>query len=161
MGVVRETKLPGVGVRHEFTTHDDTVVGVVQRHDGKSDVVVYDGDDPDVCRSMLHLDADDTHVLARLLGAAEIAQTTGEVQAQIEGLVFEWITLPADAAIAGQTIADGELRTRTGASIVAVLRGHEQFPAPDPSFELAGGDVAVAVGTAEGLGRLRPLLTAT
>ena len=161
MGVVRETKLPGVGVRHEFTTRDETVVGVVQRHDGNSDVVVYDGDDPDVCRTMLHLDPDDTRVLARLLGASEIAQTTGEVQAQIEGLLFEWITLPEHATIAGQTIADGQFRTRTGASIVAVLRGHDSVPAPDPTFALAGGDVVVAVGTAEGLGRLRPLLTAT
>ena len=159
MAEVRETKLPGVGVRHEFTTHDDTVVGVVEYHDGRADVVVYEATDPDRCASMLHLDPDDTRTLALLLGARQFTEHVGEVQAQVEGLVFEWITIPDAAVIAGRTIADAELRTRTGASVVAVMRDRESVPAPDPTFEFSVGDIVVAVGTSEGLDRLRPLLT--
>ncbi len=157
MAEVRETKLPGVGVRHEFTAHDGTVVGVVEHHDGRSDVVVYDADDPDRSRSMLHLDPDDTRTLATLLGARQLTEHVGEVQAQIEGLVFEWIDVTDDSPLAGVTIADAALRTRTGASIVAVLRDVGNVPAPDPTFEFAAGDTAVAVGTSDGLSMLRAL----
>ncbi len=159
MAEVRETMLPGVGVRQEFTAHDGTVVGVVQHHDGKSDIVVYDRADPDKCSSMLHLDSSDTQTLGTLLGASELTEHMGEVQAQIEGLLFEWITLPDDGPMVGKSIRDGELRTRTGASVVAVLRGEASVPAPDPEFEFSAGDVAVCVGTTEGLDKLRPLLT--
>ena len=147
-------------MRQEFTAHDDTVVGVVQYHDGRSDLVVYDSDDPDMCASMLRLDTDDKRTLASLLGASEIAEHVGEVQAQIEGLLFEWITIPDGGTMADRSIRDGELRTRTGASVVAVLRDEASVPAPDPEFVFAGGDVAVCVGTTEGLAKLRALLTA-
>ena len=159
MAEVRETLLPGVGVRHEFTSHDGTVVGVVQHHDGQSDVVVYDSSDPDRCTSMLHLDHDDTRTLGSLLGASQLTEHMGEVQAQIEGLLFEWITIPAQGAMAGRSIRDGELRTRTGASVVAVLRDRAPVPAPDPEFVFEAGHVAVCVGTADGLAKLRALLT--
>jgi TrkA domain protein len=159
MAEVRETILPGVGVRQEFTAHDGTVVGVVQHHDGRSDIVVYDAADPDRCTSMLHLDRGDTRTMAALLGATQITEHVGEVQAQVEGLLFEWITVPAGASTVGRSIRDGELRTRTGASVVAVLRDRASVPAPDPEFVFAAGDVVVAVATSEGLDKLRPLLT--
>jgi TrkA domain protein len=160
MAEVRETKLPGVGVRHEFTSHDGTVVGVVQHHDGRSDVVVYDTADPDVCTSMLHLDSVDTRTLARLLGASEISEGMREAQAQIEGLVFEWIKVPPSSSFAGTSIQDGQLRTRTGSSVVAVLRAEQSVPAPDSNFVIESDDTVVAVGTADGLAALRDILAA-
>lgn len=159
MAEVRETKLPGVGVRHEFTAHDGTVVGVVEHHDGRSDVVVYDAADPDRCSSMLHLDGDDTRTLAALLGARQLTEHVGEVQAQVEGLVFEWIDVADGSPLAGVTIADAQLRTRTGASVVAVLREQASVPAPDPTFEFAAGDTVVAVGTSGKLAALRSLFS--
>jgi TrkA domain protein len=58
----------------------------------------------------------------------------------------------------GSTIADGRFRTRTGASVIAVLRGATTIPAPEPNFVFASGDVVVGVGTSEGLNELRVLL---
>jgi TrkA domain protein len=58
----------------------------------------------------------------------------------------------------GATIEEGGYRTRTGASIVAVVRGEETHAAPDPAFTLRASDVVVAVGTAEGLEQLGGLL---
>ncbi len=160
MAIVRETKLPGVGVRHEFTAHDGTIIGVVEHHDRRADIIVYDRDDPDMCTSMLHLDESDTHTLATLLGATELTESIGAVQQQIEGLWFEWIVIPPTSEAVGSTIGLGQYRTRTGASIVAVIRGTEAVPAPDPTFEFAADDTAVAVGTREGLAALRSLFGA-
>jgi K+/H+ antiporter YhaU regulatory subunit KhtT len=68
-----------------------------------------------------------------------------------------WLSCSAPAI--GATIRDGEYRTRTGASIVAVIRGDQSVPAPDPEFDFQIGDTAVAVGTTEGLALLRDQLT--
>ena len=158
MATVRETKLPGVGVRLEFTSAAGTVIGVLQHHDGRHDVLVYDQDDPDTCTSMLHLDDDDTRTLAELLGASQLTEGLGAVQQQIEGLAFEWIALPRSSEAVGTTIGDGMYRTRTGASIVAVIRRGASVPAPGPEFALDADDTVVAVGTIENLAALRTLL---
>jgi TrkA domain protein len=158
MPVVRETKLPGVGVRHEFTAADGSTIGVVEFHDGHADLVVYDRVDPDRCTSMLHHTEDDTRTLASLLGASQITAGMGDVQQQIEGLLFRWIAIPTTSPAVGHTIGDGQYRTRTGASIVAVLRGGGSVPAPGPEFVLEGGDTVVAVGTNDGLDSLGSLL---
>jgi TrkA domain protein len=49
-------------------------------------------------------------------------------------------------------------RTRTGASIVAVIRDGQSVPAPGPDFDLHAGDVVVGVGTSEGLATMRALI---
>ena len=103
MAIVRETKLPGVGVRQEFTTSNGAVVGVLQHHDGRHDVLVYDRDDPDICTTVVQLDGDDTRTLAELLGAVQLTEGLGAVQQQIEGLAIEWIALPASSPAVGAT----------------------------------------------------------
>jgi len=47
MATVRETNLPGIGVKHDFTTDDGREVGVLVHRDGRRDIVVYDAEDPD------------------------------------------------------------------------------------------------------------------
>jgi TrkA domain protein len=107
---------------------------------------------------MLHLDVEDTRTLAELLGAAQLTEGLGAVQQQVEGLVIEWIGLGARSEAIGATIGDGMYRTRTGSSIVAVLRSDTSIPAPGPEFVFEPGDLVVAVGTTDGLMALRALL---
>jgi TrkA domain protein len=158
VATVRETQLPGVGVRHEFTTSDGTQLGVLVRRDGRRDLLIYDRIDPDSCSELVVLSADDTRTLAELLGASQVTETVVAVQQRIEGLSIEWITVEPGTSTVGSTIADGQLRTRTGASVVAVLRGTTTIPAPGPEHRFEAGDVVVAVGTDEGLAALRHLL---
>ncbi|MGI9646089.1 MAG: cation:proton antiporter regulatory subunit [Ilumatobacteraceae bacterium] len=158
MADVRETKLPGVGVRHDFTTDDGRDVGVLVHRDGRREVLVYDTADPDECTSMVTLSAADTRTLSELLGASQVNEAVTAMQRDIEGLVIEWMELDERSPAVGISIGDGAYRTRTGASLVAVVRGVDTVPAPDPTFVLQARDVAVAVGTAEGLAALRSLL---
>lgn len=157
MAEVTETRLPGVGVRHEFTTSSGERVGVVSSRGGQREIVVYNRDDPDACSSMLRLDADDTQTLAELLGAVHIAEALVALQ-RVHGIALDWFTIPVGSPAVGRTIGDGRYRTQTGASIVAVVRGDTSVPAPGPDFAFEPEDSAVAVGTPEGLARLRELL---
>lgn len=159
MAEVRETALPGVGVRHEFVAADGSEIGVLVHRDGRREVFVYEDDDPDECRAFIALTADDAQTLTELLGASRVTTAIAAVQQHVEGLTIEWITVDAASSSAGQSIGDGALRTRTGTSIVAVLRDEDPILAIGPDFVLQAGDVTVAVGTAEGVSTLRSLLT--
>lgn len=159
MSEVTEVRLPGVGVRHEFTTAEGERVAVVSHRGGHREIVVYDRGDPDRSRFVLHLSADDTRTLAEVLGAPHLSEALASVQ-RLEGLAIDWIALPEGSPFVGSTIGEGQFRSRTGASIVAVVRGATPVPSPGPDLRFEAGDMAVAVGTPEGLAQLRGLLGA-
>ena len=69
------------------------------------------------------------------------------------------IRIPTDSPFAGQTVAQSELRTRTGALIVSVRRGADDLPAPVPEFRLAADDELVVMGEPHQLTAARELLT--
>ena len=158
MPEVSETPLPGVGVRHDFVTASGERVAVLTHRTGRREIAIYDRDDPDACTAVLHLSPDDTRTLAELLGVSPVHEALVAVQQRVEGLAIDWLTVPASSPAVGATIAEGAFRTRTGASIVAVLRGGQTLAAPGPDHRVEAGDVVVAVGTPEGLSELRAIL---
>jgi TrkA domain protein len=158
MPEIEETLLPGVGVRHELSTSGGERVAVLTHRSGRRELAVYDRDDPDACTTVLHLSPEDTLALSEVLGGMQVSETVTAVQQQIKGLAIEWVTVQGTSRYAHSTIADGQFRTRTGASIVAVLRDGTTVPAPGPEFAFREHDVVVAVGTPEGLAQLRDLL---
>ncbi len=153
-----ETKLPGVGVRLEFTTEAGDHLGVLIHRGGRREVMVYDEVDPDRCTSMLHLNPDETRALSEMLGGSRISEVITGVEQEIEGLSIDWLTVPESSPFVGESIGAGMFRTETGVSIVAVIRGSETYAAPGPDFVLAARDVAVAVGTAPGIKDARAML---
>ena len=160
MAEVTETQLPGVGVRHDFVTKDGSRVGVLWHRSGRRELLLYDRHDPDSCRAVINLDADDTRTLAELLGSSQVSEALGAVQQQVHGLAIDWVTVGAGSSVAGAALGDTAIRTRTGTSIVAVMRDGATVASPGPEFVLVAGDVAVAVGTPEGLETLHALLEA-
>ncbi len=158
MTEVTETMLPGVGVRHEIVTAAGQRIGVLVHHNGRRELLVYDVADPDACSSVVSLDYEETRTLAELLGATRVSEEVHDIIHDIEGQAIEWITVAPDSSAAGTTIGDGNYRSRTGASIVTVIRSEKPVPAPGPEFRLEGGDLVVAVGSSSALRELQGLL---
>src|ERR687895_1565316 len=144
---IKETQLPGVGLRHDLSTRSGRQLGVVTHKTGKRDLLVYDKRDPDACQEVVHLTDEESDALADLLGADRIVGHLGRLQQQIEGLAIDWLEIRPGTPFANGTIADTHARTRTGVSIVAVLRDGIAIPAPGPEFRFQPGDTAVVVGT--------------
>ncbi|HEU4901009.1 MAG TPA: cation:proton antiporter regulatory subunit [Actinomycetota bacterium] len=155
---IQETNLPGVGLRHEFTTRAGRQLGVVTHRTGRRDLLVYDRDDPDACQEVVQLTDEEADALAELLGAARLVQNLAALTQRIEGLAIDWLPIRADSPYADRTIADTQARSRTGVSIVAILRGDGAIPAPAPDALLEPGDTLVVVGTARGIKELSKLL---
>jgi TrkA domain protein len=159
MAEVRETQLPGIGARYDFTTAAGDQVGVLALRSGRREVVLYDRGDPDRACATIHLDPEDARTLSETLGATQISESLLGI-AQIEGITLDWVPVDEASAAADQTIADIQMRTRTGTSIVAIIRdeGHETLPAPGPEQRIEPGDVVVVVGTPEGIHKATLLL---
>lgn len=157
MGDVSKTPLPGVGVRHDFTTGSGEQLGVISHRSGHKDLLVYDRDDPDSCRLVLRLEEDDVRTLADILGGSQVTEDVTKLQS-IAGLTIDWIPVTGGSRCTGRRLADLGVFDDLGASIVAVVRGDETFASPGPEFMLLDGDTAVAVGTPEAVKRLFKVL---
>ncbi|MGH9319513.1 MAG: cation:proton antiporter [Vicinamibacteria bacterium] len=73
------------------------------------------------------------------------------------GLEVGWFAVGETSSVAGRTIGDSNLRMRTGASIVAIGRGHDVVSNPGPTERLAPGDRVAVIGSpteVEDAGRL-------
>ena len=160
MSEIREVKLPGVGVRYEFQTAEGRRIGVISHRSGLREIYLSRSDDPDEFKRLLSLSPDEARTMAELLGATRVAEQLSELQQRIEGLVIDWLPVREDSAYAGRTIGDAQIRSRTGVSVVAIMRDELAIPAPGPEERLASGDYLVVVGTARGVEQTVELLRA-
>jgi len=156
---IEETALPGVGIRHEFTSEDGHRMGVIHHRTGRRELFICEPDDPDSVTQSLNLSDDDSHALSEALGASSVVESLSGLQQQIEGLAIDWLSVAERTPYAGKTIGDARIRTRTGVSVVAVIRGDEAFPAPGPEFHIEADDTLVVVGTPKGIKAVTEILT--
>ena len=158
MSVVNEIPLPGIGVRYEFVTQDGDRVAIVHHRSGVRELVQFERDDPDTSHDLLRLGPEDSRTLAELLGVSQVAKELSELEQDVEGLAVDRLPLAKGSPFDGGTIGDTRARTRTGVSIVAVLRGNSAHPAPGPEFAIRGDDTLVVVGTPRGIEELAIVL---
>ena len=143
---VRKTTLPGIGVEKDIELRDGNRVGVVTRRTGQRDLVMYDPDDPDAVAATVQLTSDEADTIAELLGAPELVYRLSMLRRQVEGLVVEQLPVPDNSPLNGRPLGDSQIRTKTGASIVAIMRHGAALPSPGPDFVLVADDLVVIVG---------------
>ncbi|MFJ8691479.1 cation:proton antiporter regulatory subunit [Streptomyces roseolilacinus] len=151
----RRTPLPGVGTQYDFTTEDGRHLSVVVHHDGRRFLGFYRPDDPDTCEATVPLTPEDATALAHLIDPAP----AGGLRTGGLDLVTEHLPVTSRSPYGGRLLGDTKARSRTGASVVAVLRRTSAHPAPGADFRLAIGDVLVVVGTREGVDALAAIIS--
>jgi CPA2 family monovalent cation:H+ antiporter-2 len=72
-------------------------------------------------------------------------------------LDVDTLDVAESSAVAGENPVTLKLRTRTGAMVLAVIRGSDVLHDVDHAFRFAPRDLVVMVGTEEALGRARAL----
>jgi TrkA domain protein len=148
---VKEVLLPGVGLRYEFDIRDGDRVGVIARRSGDFELVIYGRDDPDQARPVFRLNEDEAEALAQILGAPRIAERFADLTREVPGLNAGQVEIGPDSPFVDRPLGDTRARTRTGASIVAIVRDDEVLASPGPAEQLRRGDVLVVIGTEEGI----------
>jgi TrkA domain protein len=159
MSEITETELPGIGKRFKLNLRKGGALTVVVRLDGERDVYFREVEEaePSVF-SMTELEA--REVSSILVGTyyklspLEMFEEAMEHKAGLHS-----VNVPRSASVAGATIGDLDIRKRTEASIVAIVRDDgTSIPNPDPSTTIEKDDVLVVIGTVGAADRLKALL---
>lgn len=145
------TPLPGIGVRKDFELASGRRIGVITHRDGHSDLIISKAADPDACAASLPLTTEEAATLSNLLGAPQLVAQLQEDHRELPGIVTRQLHIHEGSRFDGAVLGDTGMRTRTGVSVVAVMRAGQVSPSPTPDYVLTGGDILVAVGTVEGL----------
>ncbi|ORB85897.1 potassium transporter TrkA [Mycobacterium kansasii] len=155
---VKEVLLPGVGLRYEFTSHKGERIGIIARRTGDFDIVVYTAEDPDECRLVFRLTDEEADTVAQILGAPRIAERFTELTREVPGLEAGQISIDPQSPFVDRPLGDTRARTRTGASIVAIVRGDDVVASPGPAETLRARDVLIVIGTEEGIIGVRQIV---
>ncbi|MFC3298700.1 cation:proton antiporter regulatory subunit [Arthrobacter agilis] len=148
---VIETRLPGIGVRREIVTGSGRRVGIVAQRDGDLDLIISKAGDPDACVASIPLTPDEAATIGNLLGSRQLVAQLTEEHRDLPGVSTRQFMIERGSPFDGHRLADTRMRSRSGASLVAVLRAGQVQASPTPDFTLASGDLLVVVGTSEGL----------
>ncbi|GGR37176.1 cation:proton antiporter regulatory subunit [Streptomyces roseolus] len=154
---VNEVLLPGVGLLYEFVNREGDRIGVVAQRSGDFELAVYGEADPDQARAVFRLTGEEADVLSEILGAPRIAERFADLTREVPGLSAGQVEVPVGTPFAGRPLGESRARTRTGASIVAIVRDEEVIPSPGPEKVLSAGDVLVVIGTREGIAAVEQL----
>ncbi|WP_313675421.1 cation:proton antiporter regulatory subunit [Mycolicibacterium sp.] len=155
---VNETLLPGVGLRYEFDNADGDRIGVIAHRKGHFEVLVYASKDPDRARRVFRLTEREAEAMAQILGAPRMVESYADLTKEVPGLDAGQVEVGSHSPYAGRPLGDTQARTRTGASIVAVVRDEQVLASPGPDEMLHAHDVLVVIGTADGIVAVRQLV---
>lgn len=69
-----------------------------------------------------------------------------QLVAAVRGVEIVWHSMAENSPIVGKSLAEADIRARTGASIIAVIREHTLIPNPKSDMELLQGDLVGLIG---------------
>ena len=155
---VKEVLLPGVGLRYEFDNADGNHIGVIARRSGDFEFVVYGKSDPDQARPVFRLNDEEADALAQILGAPRLVERFADLTKEVPGLDAGQVEIVPTSPFVDRPLGDTKARTRTGASIVAIVRDEEVLASPGPAEVLHAEDVLVVIGTENGIAGVRRIV---
>ena len=91
------------------------------------------------------------------LASAERARVLDHLIGASKDLEIEWVELDATSPLINRTIDQAQIRSRSGASIVAISRADKLLTNPGPGETLQAGDRLALIGTPEQVGKVEKL----
>jgi TrkA domain protein len=155
---IREQDLPGIGRRYEIVAGRGQRVVLVIHHSGRRDLYVMERHREEPTCAVELTDDQARRIGAILGGAFFKPAVVEEIEDIIGEFVVDWITLPEDSPAATHSIADLQIRRRSGMSVVAIVRGKRTITAPHPDEVLQAGDRLVVVGRHEDMPKFLDLV---
>jgi TrkA domain protein len=147
-----ERDLPGIGKAYSLDTLDGARLLAVVHQTSRRDIYVTPPGVEEPTASVSLSDDQAREFGAALAGAFYKPAALEQVEAVVDGLLIDWVTLRDGSIAAGRTIAELEVRRRTRMTIVALVRpGAEPIIAPEPHERLASGDRIIVVGRPDDL----------
>jgi CPA2 family monovalent cation:H+ antiporter-2 len=93
------------------------------------------------------------------LTSQEEHQTLHHLLHAIEGIEISWVEMSPSSDLLGQSLADANIRSRTGASVVAMIRGGHLTPNPKSITIFESGDRIGVIGEQDQIEAARNLIS--
>lgn len=146
---VYETDVPGVGRKFEIDLAGEARAVVLLHHDGRVEVFRRETPDDDSEKVFDLTSRQANHLGSILEGAYFESVDTDDLAVPLGDAIIEWVDIDADSPVAGRTLAEADLRAVSGVSVIAVQRGPDTIPNPEPDYQVEPGDILVTLGTRE------------
>jgi TrkA domain protein len=146
---LRETRLPGIGVKYGFRLDTGGRISLILHNDGKRELYWFRRADDDEPRAVITLDDDEARQLGAVLGGAyERPKIVDELEMALGELQIEWVPVSDTSPWIGKTLAECQFRAKSGITIIAILREPEPVTGAQPDDVIQQGDTLVTVGKA-------------
>jgi TrkA domain protein len=146
---LRETRLPGIGVKYGLRLDGGGRIALIQHNDGTRELYWFRRPDDEEPSAVIRLDDDEARQIGALLGGAyERPKIVEELEMALGELTIEWVAVPDSSPLIGKTLAESALRAKTGITIIAILREPEPVSGAQPDDVIKQGDTLVTVGKA-------------
>jgi TrkA domain protein len=144
---LRETRLPGIGVKYSYQTAHGGRLTVILHNEGLREIYWFARADDDEPRAVIQLEDDEARQLGAVIGGAyERPKVVEELEMAFGELAIEWVPVPDESPAIGKTLAECAFRARTGITIIAILRDPEPVAGAQPGDVVQKGDTLVTVG---------------
>lgn len=146
----KETDLPGIGKKFSVITANKEKISVIIHLSGKRELYFFSKDDFDepMCSFVL-TDEEANQLGSVLMGTYFKPEGEEEKEIFMKNLVIEWVNVDKDSQMAGKSIKDLQIRKKTGASVVSIIRDNQTITNPAPEEIIRAGDTLVIVGNKE------------
>jgi TrkA domain protein len=156
---LRETRLPGIGVKYGFRLAGGGRLTIILHNDGLRELYWFRHDDDEEPQAVIRLDDDEARQLGAIVGGAyERPKIVEELEMALGELLIEWAPVPDDSPAIGRTLAECGFRAKTGITVIAILREPEPVTGAQPDDRIQRGDTLVTVGKAGQYAEFRRLL---
>jgi TrkA domain protein len=144
---LRETRLPGIGVKWTCVTAHGSRLTVIQHADGMRELYAFERRRDDEPAAVIQLEDDEARQIGAILGGAyERPKIVEDLEMAFGELAIEWVPVPDGSPAIGRTLAECAFRARTGITIIAILREPEPVAGAQPTDVIQAGDTLVTVG---------------
>jgi K+:H+ antiporter subunit KhtT len=144
---LRETRLPGIGVKYGFRLDAGGRISLILHNDGKRELYWFRRAHDEEPSAVITLDDDEARQLGALLGGAyQRPKIVEDLEMALGELQIEWVPVPDSSPLIGKTLAQAALRAKTGITIIAILREPEPVSGAQPDDVIQKGDTLVTVG---------------
>jgi TrkA domain protein len=144
---LRETRLPGVGVKYTCLTARGARLTVILHNEGLREIYWFRHAHDEEPQAVIQLEDDEARQLGAVIGGAyERPKIVEELEMAFGELAIEWVPVPDTSPAIGRSLAECRFRERTGITIIAILREPEPVAGAQPGDVIQRGDTLVTVG---------------
>lgn len=151
----KEIDLPGVGKKYAVNTADGGRMTIIIHTTGHREIYLFDKDE-EFPKAAIRLDDEEARQVGAILSGAFFHPVASEdLETVLGDLTIDWYRV-VHGRLPGHAIADLQIRTETGVTVIAVIRpGRPDVPNPPADTRIEEGDTLVVIGTREQVDNFR------